>query len=327
MDVTAVPLGRLEKIRVRDAWPDEARNFTPWLASEGIEILNEELGVDLKVLKCEYAVGRYSLDILAAETREDGSEDKDRLVIIENQFGATDHDHLGKLMTYASGVGEDTGGARTVIWIAEEFRAEHQQALEWLNRVSQTTVRFYGVQLELYRIGDSLAAPALNVLVRPNEVIRARQEAPAHRANSEWNLLYIEYWTTFKAFCVNQNATFRLQTPRPQYWIEAALGKTGYYLSFLAVRKDRWIGCELNIRAREPSLKLQNLRADQEEIEKEIGHGQLDWLDISSKYCKVELSLRNNDPSDRSRWEEQHQLLLRIGENFHRAFATRVKAL
>lgn len=327
MSLAAVPLGRLEKVRVRDAWPDEARNFTPWLATEGIELLKQELGVDLKVLAREHAVGRYSLDILASELTADGSADTEKLVVIENQFGSTDHDHLGKLLTYASGVGEESTGAKTIIWIAEDFREEHQQALEWLNKVSQSNIRFYGVQLELYKIGDSLSAPALNVLVRPNEVARARQEAPTQKGNSEWHLLYVEYWTAFKAFCVNQNATFRLQTPRPQSWMESPLGRAGFYLSFLAARRDRWIGCELDIRATEPNAKLQALMNQREQIEQEIGHGALNWLEVSSKFCKVEFSLRNEDPADRTRWEEQHKLLLSIGEGFHRVFRPRIQAL
>src|ERR1039458_10266865 len=99
-DFTNVPLGKFEKVRVRDAWPDEARNFTPWLSTDGLELLSDEIGVGLQLIKCEHQIGRYSLDILASELGEDATS-PDRLVVIENQFGSTDHDHLGKLITYA----------------------------------------------------------------------------------------------------------------------------------------------------------------------------------------------------------------------------------
>lgn len=131
----AIELGKLEKVHARDAWPDEVRNFTPSLASEGVELLSKEIGVKLKVVSCEHAVGRYSLDILAAPIGSDEDDKGTELIVIENQFGYTDHDHLGKLMTYASGVGKEGKGAKTVIWIAEEFREEHRRAVEWLNEV------------------------------------------------------------------------------------------------------------------------------------------------------------------------------------------------
>ena len=322
---TSVPLGRLEKIRVRDAWPDEARNFTPWLASEGLSLLQEELGVPLKLIRVEHSVGRYSLDILATELSENG-DDEQNLVVIENQFGATDHDHLGKLMTYASGVGTELQGARTVIWIAEDLREEHQQALEWLNEISKSAVRFYGVQLELYRIGESEPAPVLNVLVRPNEVVRARQAAPPGHAESDRNLFYIEYWTQFKAFCIDNNAIFSLQSPRPQHWIEAALGKTGIFLTFVGARRDKWIGCELHIRTSEPKAALIALQKEADEIELILSGISLRW-NLLAKSAKVQAVQEGIALDEKANWENQHRWLFETGEKMYRAFAPRIKRL
>jgi Domain of unknown function (DUF4268) len=318
-------LGKLEKVAVRDAWPDEARNFTPWLATEGLNLLAVELGVRLQVLKCEHPVGRYSLDILATQLSEDGTPN-DHLIVIENQFGATNHDHLGKLLTYAAGVGNEFQGAKTVIWIAEDLREEHQRALQWLNEVSKSDVRFYGVQLELYKIGNSEPAPSLNVIVRPNEVVRARQDAPNLQVASDLNLFYVEYWTAFKAFCSDRGAAFTPQTPRPQQWIEAALGRTGFFLSFVATRRDKWIGCELHIRNANPAEALKILRADEKSIQSEVGPLELKWH-LLQKSAKVQLVQTDIPVEDRSQWIDQHKWLFEQGEKMYSAFAQRVKQI
>lgn len=333
-ELTTVPLGTLEKIpRVRDVWADEARNFTPWLAKHGVSLLSDELGVDLKILRIEHPVGRFSLDILATESGVEEKDEHEYLIIIENQFGSTNHDHLGKLLTYASGVGDENQGAKTVIWIAEEFKEEHRRAIEWLNQISQSSVRFYGVQLELYRINDSAPAPAFNVLVRPNEVLRARREAPSKglpeslidpEATNERNLFYIEYWTAFKTYCVDRGASFRLQSPRPQYWLISPLGRSNVYMSFLAARRDKWIGCEIAIRDANPSETLLKLKQDQVEIEAALG--PLKWEEISPKFAKIQLRT-DIPPADKNLWPEQHKWLYEQGEKFYSVFASRVQAL
>lgn len=151
--------GRLESVQVRDGFKDEARDFTPWLA-RNLDRLSEQLGLALEIRETEYAVGRYTLDILANDVTG-------RIVVIENQLGPSDHDHLGKLLTYAAGT-----DCRVVIWIATAFSAEHLAAFEWLNRTTTAEVGFYAVQLELLRIGASPLAPFFQPLVRPNEVAK-----------------------------------------------------------------------------------------------------------------------------------------------------------
>ncbi|MGH3187552.1 MAG: hypothetical protein ACRDPY_10725 [Streptosporangiaceae bacterium] len=167
--------GRLERVNVRDGFKDEAQDFTPWLA-RNLDRLGEQLGLALELRETEHPVGRYALDILANDVTG-------RLVVVENQLGQSDHDHLGKLLTYAAGT-----DCRVVIWIATSFSAEHIAAFEWLNRTTTAEVGFYAVQVELLRIGDSALAPYFQPLVRPNEVAKA---ANITRQVTDWG------WATY----------------------------------------------------------------------------------------------------------------------------------
>lgn len=150
-------IGRLETTRLRDIWPDEARDFTPWLARH-LDQLADQLGIGLLTVdKVEFPVGSYSLDILARTG--DG-----RAVAIENQLEGTDHRHLGQCLTYASGV-----GAFAVVWVVASFNEEHRSALDWLNKHTDDAVHFFGVELSAVTIGSSLPAAQFRVVVRPND--------------------------------------------------------------------------------------------------------------------------------------------------------------
>jgi len=166
---------RLERIEASatGGFANEPGDFTPWLA-ENLDRLSEEIGIPLTFREREHQVGRYSLDLLLAD-------DADRVVIVENQFGRTDHDHLGKLLTYTAGT-----KAKVVVWIAESFTEEHIAALAWLNDNSgEEGVEFFGVQLELLRIGGSRLAVDFTVIVRPDTWVR--RNAPARTPRREWS--------------------------------------------------------------------------------------------------------------------------------------------
>lgn len=150
-------LSKIERASLREVWPDEGRDFTPWLADHITE-LGEALGISLETVEAESRVGGRSLDILATDTSTD------RAVIIENQLEYSDTDHLGRLLIYAAGKDADA-----VIWVVREFEDEHWQVLQWLNQRTGTDTRFFGVAVEVWRIAGSPPAPYFRVVVAPND--------------------------------------------------------------------------------------------------------------------------------------------------------------
>lgn len=156
--MTARNLGSLEEVDLREIWPNEANDFTPWLAEgKNMGLLGDALGLRLIPAKAEFPIGDFWLDILA-ET------DRRKKVAIENQIGSTDHRHLGQSLTYAAG-----SGAEYVVWVAGRFRPEHRAAIDWLNSLNPDKVRFYGVEVKAVKIGDSLPAPGFHVVAAPKE--------------------------------------------------------------------------------------------------------------------------------------------------------------
>ena len=154
-------LGKLVKIDPRSVWSDETE-FNEWL-TENIDQLAEVLGIELEVLETESEIGSFRADIIA---RDLSGEDK--LVIIESQLGKTDHEHLGKIITYSAGK-----NASTIVWISPEFREEHISALDWLNNISNE-VSFFGIELQVLKINGSKPAVYFNIVSKPDNWRRER---------------------------------------------------------------------------------------------------------------------------------------------------------
>ena len=180
-------LGRLIKVPLREFWDKEDRDFTPWLADEeNIGLLGETIGFDLEVEAQEKNVGPFRADILCKDTVTDS------WVLIENQLERTDHSHLGQLLTYAAGL-----EAVTVVWIAEGFTDEHRAALDWLNEITDEKFSFFGLEIELWRIGDSPMAPKFNVVSHPNDWTKTVSRISRNELTSVQQL-HLEYWTTLR---------------------------------------------------------------------------------------------------------------------------------
>jgi hypothetical protein len=150
-------LGRLEPVDPREVWPSEAHDFTPWLLGNA-QALSEAVGMDLTLEAAEHPIGGFSLDLIGVDTATG-----DR-VIVENQLEASDHTHLGQILTYAGGT-----SPANVLWLATFFREEHRAALEWLNERTDENTRFFAVRIQVVRIGVSQPAPLFTLVVQPND--------------------------------------------------------------------------------------------------------------------------------------------------------------
>ncbi|MBU1121650.1 MAG: DUF4268 domain-containing protein, partial [Candidatus Omnitrophica bacterium] len=152
-------LSKLKKVALRNVWKNEAKDFTNWLAEEeNLSLLSDEIGIDIKLIKTEAIVGSFNVDILAEE------ENTGKKIIIENQLEITNHDHLGKIITYASGYDADI-----IIWLIKDVRDEHKQAIDWLNEHTDEKLNFFIIKIELWQIGDSPVAPKFQIISKPND--------------------------------------------------------------------------------------------------------------------------------------------------------------
>lgn len=287
-------LGKLERKPLREAWKHEAGDFTPWLAqSENLDTLAQALGVSELVLAAtEQGVGDFKLDILCT--------DGDQKVIIENQLAETDHKHLGQILSYAAGV-----GAHKVIWVAESFRPEHMAALRYLNENTTEDLSFFGVQVELWRIGDSPLAPKFEVVVKPDDWVRTgREQSKAASSASPTKQLQLKFWTALINWLAIRAPQIRPQKPRPQHWLNNSIGRSGFGLNITASTRERQLGVELWLPGEEAKTRFAALLLKRESIEHDLGFG-LDWQELpDSKACRIVSYYSNASIEDESRWEE-----------------------
>jgi hypothetical protein len=306
----------MRKVGVRDVWKHEELEFTPWLASDdNFSRLARALGyVELQVEGVEVPVGPFSADILAKDT--DGN-----FVVIENQFGKTDHDHLGKLLTYAA-----TLNASAVVWIAEHFTDEHRKAFEWLNDHTSDDLSLYAVELVLWQIDQSKPAVQFNVLSQPSEVVRKATAVKSAGPITDVKKLQLEFWTAFREALLARRVVASAQSPRPQYWFNVALGSSYIHLSNIANTTEGRIGVRVYIRSKIAEVALPQLEAERAAIEKEIGE-PLQWDPNPDSRDKTIVLDRPADLEDRSKWPEYISWLVDHVAKFKKAFEPRVKKL
>jgi hypothetical protein len=242
--------------------------------------------MELAVEGREIAVGPYSADILARDLTTDA------YVVIENQLEKTNHDHFGKALTYAAVL-----GASTVVWIARSFTEEHRKAVEWLNELTKGSLLFYGVELQVWKIGESRPAPRFEVVCGPNEVVREAQAARDSEEHSETRQLQLRFWKDVRVSLEATGKIRSLQSPRPQYWFDVALGRSGIHLSLLANTFDKRVGVRVYLNHTVADQALGQLLAVKPEIESEIG-SSLEWNPNPDKKDKVIVLRRSGDIAD-----------------------------
>lgn len=228
-------MGKIERVPVREVWPHEALDFTKWLAEEeNLTQLGDVCAIDLELVDTESPVRSFSVDIFAKETASD------RRIVIENQLEETNHDHLGKIITYAAGKGADV-----VIWAVARARDEHRKAIEWLNDHTDDECSFFLVEIEVWRIGDSPMAPKFNVVEPPNEWARAER---AKDGLSDTKAAQLGYWQAHREAALSDPDFSKVMRPRKaraQHWSDVNVGSSRYHLCLLAVVQKQRIGVEI----------------------------------------------------------------------------------
>lgn len=313
-------LGKLESIPLREAWENEASQFTPWLAqAENIELLSEALGIELEITGTEQSVGSFSADILCKDAATG------QTVLIENQLERTDHTHLGQIITYAAGL-----NANTVIWISASLREEHRAAIDWLNENTIETLQFFGVEVELWRIGNSPYAPKFNVVSKPNDWSKTVFTAAHNLAVaplSETKLQQQRYWAALGEVIERSNYGIRPQKPLPQHWTNFSIGRSGMSLAATVNSLEQRIGVELYLSNSEAKEQFKRLEQSKAQVETELGE-RLDWQQLPErKGARIVLYKQSVDPSDESDWANQHEWLANTLSKFNTVFRPLVKSI
>jgi hypothetical protein len=303
-------LGRLAPVDPRSIWPHEALNFTPWLA-QNADRLAEALGIGLEFEATEHPVGGYALDIIGKD------QTNDVVLIVENQLGDSDHSHLGQLVTYAAGT-----GASTIVWITTRFHDEHRQALTWLNEHSDQDTHFFGVELEVVKIGDSAPAPLFKVVALPNDWQKSVRAATAGPAGSK-NELYRQFWAKLLDRIKAQHPSWTHATPPAQNWLWLAAPIRGCGLNPVFGGKGK-IRQELYIDRPTPQqcrAVFDALDERREEFEAAYGR-QLQWEPLEGrKACRV-FEPYEGDVENEAEHEKYIEFFIDAGERFRRAISS-----
>jgi len=317
-----IPLGKFERVALKDAWPTEDGNFTPWLAEEAnIVLLGEALNMELEVEAVEQKVGSFRADILARAIDE-----AEHRVIVENQFGRTDHGHLGQILTYLAGV-ED---AKTMVWIAETIQPDHRAAIDWLNTNTAEDFSFFAIEIELWRIGGSPPAARFNVVASPNDWTRNTRTAARQVSETELaerHKIRLAYWASFADYLKEHGSAFKIARPNKDHWKWFSIGRAGFGISATISTDKQRAGVELYVVHDVNKAAFRALVAQKDAVEKEIGE-PLEWQELPGKKAsRIALYKHDVDPSDEKQYPEIHAWMLAKMDCFKKAFAGRVKAL
>lgn len=293
-------LGKIEKIDdLRTIWKHEAHDFSKWLAQEeNLALLSKAIGIDMVLKETESSVGSFSVDLFASE------EGTGRKIIIENQLEDTDHDHLGKIITYASGK-----GAEVIVWIVKRARDEHRQAVEWLNQHTDENIGFFLVEIELWRINDSLPAPKFTIIEKPNDWAKTMKVV---EGLSEHQKMQLEFWQAFIDYAFNNDEfkkTFTQRKAQPQHWYDVSVGSSVYHIAFTINSQKKKLGAEIYIHNDKETYE--HFKKSATEIEQEIG-AEIVWRE-ANKDCRI-LVLHDGDVKEGSdSWTQYFEWFCKMG--------------
>lgn len=284
-------IGRLIEVDVRELWKHEQYDFLNWLVKDSnIEYLNEILGLTLIEVDKEINVGPYRCDIVATD------ETSGLKVIIENQLESTNHDHLGKIITYASGL-----DAKVIVWIVKEAKEEHRAAIEWLNNYTSSEIDFFLIEIHAYKIGDSNPAPKFEVVEKPNDFVKRSKNKDDGELNTSQTERLI-FWTQFNDRVALKGKPFNIRKPTTDHWYDIAIGTSAAKIAVDLVNKENCIVLELYIHSDKDLYD--SLYEKKNAIEDEIGL-TFEWNRLDSKKaCRIKHFIYGLDFDNHSNYNQ-----------------------
>ena len=285
-------IGKLEEVDIRELWKHEQYDFSEWLSKkENIENLNDILGLTLVDISKETYVGSYRCDLFAKD------ETTGIKVIIENQLEMSNHDHLGKIITYASGL-----DAKVVVWIVKEAREEHRSAIEWLNNNTNNNINFFLIEIHAYKIGNSDNAPMFQVIEQPNDFIKNNKSTNSSDTMNKSQSQRVEFWNQFNNVLVERGKPFNVRKATTDHWYNVAIGTSDAHIDITLVNKDSVIGVELYITDNKDLFD--KLYQKKDEIESDLGL-ELDWRRLNnSKASRIVTFIKGLNFDNHSNYNE-----------------------
>ncbi|MDO4925911.1 MAG: DUF4268 domain-containing protein [Turicibacter sp.] len=303
-----VNLSRLEEIKdLRTVWPHEALDFTPWLSQDdNIALLADAVGLDITVEETESSVGDFNVDIFASET---GTE---RKIIIENQLEDTNHDHLGKLITYASGK-----SAEVIIWVVKRAREEHKAAIEWLNNHTDEKIGFFLCEIKLYRIGASDPAVKFEVIEKPNDWTKVVKKNESVTTTQQQKY---DYWMAFQDYAFQNeqfSKNFKRRQPSKDHWMDFSIGSSAYHIVVSQIQKRNELDVELYIR--DDKELFHSLLQNKDLIESDAGL-TFDWRELPERKASRIVIEKNVNFGDKNQWDDQFGWLIEVMLSMKKTF-------
>ena len=252
-------IGKLTEVDVRELWKHEQYDFSNWLARPtNLEYLNEILGLTLVDVDKEVYVGPYRCDLVAKD------ETSGITVIIENQLEGTNHDHLGKIITYASGL-----DAKVMVWIVREAKEEHRAAIEWLNNNTTSDINFFLIEIHAYKIGNSDPAPKFEVVEKPNDFVKRSKTKGGDDDLNKRQSERLSFWEHFNQTVISRGKPFNVRKATTDHWYDVAIGTSEAHVAINLVNKDGNIVVEFYIN--DNKALFDRLFQMKDEIEQQLG--------------------------------------------------------
>ena len=285
-------IGKLIEVDVRELWKHEQYDFSNWLAKESnLEYLNDILGLTLTNIDKEVYVGPYRCDLVAKD------ETSGITVIVENQLEGTNHDHLGKIITYASGL-----DAKVMVWIVKEAKEEHRAAIEWLNNNTNNDINFFLIEIHAYRIGNSDPAPKFEVVEKPNDFVKRSKTKPEDSDLNKSQGERLIFWEQFNQILVGRGKPFNVRKATTDHWYDVALGTSEAHIAIDLVNKDGNVVVEVYIS--DNKGLFDSLAEHKEEIEEALGFNMTwDRLD-GKKASRIKYYISGLNFDDHSNYDE-----------------------